>query len=58
MEENYSTYKDLELTRAWNHLETCRLTPEVEKRMDAIMAECSRRDILVWDEHGNITARC
>ena len=27
---NFSEYTDLELTMAWNHLETCKLTQEIE----------------------------
>ena len=57
MENDYSEHTDLELTRAWNHLETCQLTVEIDKRMDSIMRECQARGILAWDEKGEITAR-
>jgi len=56
METDYSTYSDTELTRSWNHLETCKLTEDVEKRMDLIMRECQRRGILSWDADGKITS--
>lgn len=55
---DYSQYTDIELTKTWNCLESRPLTPKVEEMMDAIMDECSRRDILAWDAQGNITARC
>ena len=53
----YSEYTDLELTRAWNYLETCKLTDELENRMDLIMRECQNRGIVAWDKDGKITSQ-
>lgn len=57
MENDYSLLSDIELVRAWNHLETCVLSGSVENRMDLIMTECARRGIYAWDGDGNITKR-
>lgn len=55
--EDYSGYTDEELPRAWNYLETQKLTPCVEKRMDEIMVECGIRGIVAWDKDGKIIDR-
>jgi hypothetical protein len=42
-EYKYAEWTDKELLRAWNHLETCRLTPYVERKMDEIEQEICYR---------------
>jgi len=51
---DYSTYEDIELTRAWNYLETCVLNLDIKERMDRIHEELVKRRIYSWDKDGNI----
>ena len=53
----FEDHTDEELTKAWNYLETLKLSTYVEARMDAIDTELKRRGIVAWNSYGKITIR-
>jgi len=54
--EEYHSYSNEELCREWNRLETLKLTPEIESRMDYIFEYLSTdRKVCAWNANGEVT---
>ena len=54
---DYENYTDEELAQSWNHLETCRLSPWVEAKMNKIEEVLKSRGVVAWNADGEITVR-
>ena len=58
LEEKYEDYTDEELCKEWNHLETCKLSPYVEEKMDYIEEFLlTHHGVIAWNHKGEITHR-
>ena len=57
-ESDFEEWEDEELTREWNRLETCKLSPYVESKMDMIEKVLFKnRRVIAWNDKGEITMR-